>query len=195
MSNPAFIVDGFMEQKIIQCICPGHPIRRTDLNGKDVTIPAIAKKLASLIRLLGNRHYPIVILLDKEQRDINFQDMAEAIRHGLVKEGIVDQDIRIGIADRMIENWILADWDTLTRNHDKPTSTDGLNGCAMIRKIRQSYNKTTDGVQFFLAASPYVMYQHSPSFKHFVNKLDGIRCNYLEFCNQPTIEGEEYDSI
>ena len=44
MSNPAFIVDGHTEQKFISSICPGQPIRRTNLNGKSVQLSAIAKK-------------------------------------------------------------------------------------------------------------------------------------------------------
>ncbi len=52
MNNPAFIVDGFTEMDILTKICPKSPIKRTDLNGKDVTINAMAKKIASHIRLL-----------------------------------------------------------------------------------------------------------------------------------------------
>jgi len=72
MINPAFIVDGYTELKIVQNICPGQPIKRTDLNGKSVTIVAMAKKIAWHIRLLGNRYYPIIILVDKEEREISF---------------------------------------------------------------------------------------------------------------------------
>lgn len=181
MSNPAFIVDGFTEQKIIQNLCPGQPIRRTDLNGRDVTIAAIAKKIASLIRLLGNRYYPIIVLTDKEQRQLSFEEMATQIRDALAIEGCGDQDIRIGVADRMIENWILADWVMLTGNHSKPIETDGLNGAAIIRKHKGTYNKTTDGVQMYLNASPIVMYENSPSFRHFIETLQGVNCEYLNY--------------
>ena len=86
MSNPAFIVDGFTELKIIQNICPGRPVKRTDCNGKDVELDAIAKKIALHIRLLGNRYYPIIILVDKENRNISFEDMAEQLRQKLIEE-------------------------------------------------------------------------------------------------------------
>src|SRR5687767_14837605 len=62
MSNPAFIIDGFTEKLIVQKICPGKRVTRTDLNGKTVTIDAIAKKISSLIRALGNKYYPIIII-------------------------------------------------------------------------------------------------------------------------------------
>ena len=182
MFNPAFIVDGFTELKIVQAICPGQPVKRTDLNGKFVTINAIAKKIASQIRLLGNRYYPIVILVDKEERNIGFQEMANQLKDSLIKEGINNQDLRIGIADRMIENWIIADWETLNDNiESKPKTTDGINGTASIKKTKKSYDKTTDGVAYFKSARKEVIYQNSPSYKYFIDLLDGILCEYLKF--------------
>ncbi|MCK8496136.1 DUF4276 family protein [Spirosoma sp. RP8] len=182
MNNPAFIVDGFTELKIIQEICPGRPVKRTDLNGKDVTIIAIAKKVSSLIRLLGNRYYPIILLVDKEKREISFEDMAQQLRQALVNEGITDQDIRIGVADRMIENWIVADWEELTGSLENvPEDTDGIHGAGIIKNIKGSYNKTTDGVQLFRSARQVFMYQRSASFRYFINNIDGIPCGYLAF--------------
>lgn len=110
MSNPAFIVDGHTEQCFIRTICPGQPIQRTNLNGKNVTVEAISKKIASMIRLLGNRHYPIIVLVDREDRDQSFDELATELLNLLNQQGLTDQDIRIGFADRMIENWIIADF-------------------------------------------------------------------------------------
>ncbi len=178
MNNPAFIVDGFTEKLIIQRICPGKPIRRTDLNGKYASIKAIAKKISSLIRLLGNRHYPIIILIDKEAREASCADIIKELR---IEIEIEDIDIRIGVADRMIENWILADWPSLTGNNNKPEDTDGSNGSAEIRKLKGTYNKTTDGVEFFAQANPSIMYTNSNSFKHFIDCLEGVDCEYIKF--------------
>ena len=182
MTNPAFIVDGYTELKIIQHLCPGKPVKRTYLNGKDVKIPLIAKKIASHIRLLGNRYYPIIVLVDKEEREISFEEMANQIREGIMCEGIKDQDIRIGVADRMIENWIIADWDLLTGSKEKkPQITDGCNGTSVIKKVKKSYDKTTDGVNFFISSRQHLLYSNSPSFRHFIDQLEGIQCEYLKF--------------
>ena len=59
--KPAFIVDGYTEKNLIDKICPNRPVRRTDLNGKSVTLDAIALRLASYIRLFNNKFYPIII--------------------------------------------------------------------------------------------------------------------------------------
>lgn len=182
MSNPAFIVDGYTELKIVQRICPGSPIKRIDCNGKDVTINAIAKKIASHIRLLGNKYYPIVILVDKERRNIGFEDMAAAIRNALEEQGITDQDLRIGVADRMLENWIIADWQTLGGPPNaKPSSTDVCHGESHIKKLKKTYDKTTDGVEFFMAARQEEIYRNSPSYKYFMDQLADLKCSYMDF--------------
>jgi hypothetical protein len=182
MSNPAFIVDGFTEKLIIQKLCPGKPISRTDLNGKHVSLEAIAKKVASLIRLLNNRHYPVIVLIDKEERDQEVIDIVEFLHVKLIENGIVDCDIRIGVADRMIENWIIADWNCLSPGKEKkPFVTDGLNGASVIRKIKGSYGKTTDGVELFLSANPEKIYQNSESYRYFIDKLVDVNCEYLNF--------------
>ena len=180
MSNPAFIVDGFTEKLIINRICPGKPVRRTDLNGKSVTIQAIANKVHSLIRLLGNRHYPIVIVIDREQRKEDCKTISATLLAELKTKGLSDQDIRVSVADRMLENWIIADWDCLNVNKSKPNSIEGSRGAGIIKSTLGQYNKTTDGVDLFLKANPSVIYEQSESFRQFADGLTGINCNYLE---------------
>lgn len=39
--------------------------------------------------------------------------MIAKLEESIKKEGINNLDLRVGVADRMLENWILADWDKL----------------------------------------------------------------------------------
>lgn len=181
MPNPAFIVDGHTEQCFIGSICPGHPIQRTNLNGKSVSINAIAKKIASMIRLLGNRHYPIIILVDREDREESVDELAAELNKSLINEGIINEDIRIGFADRMIENWIIADFEKIDDIEKKPEQTDGLRGSSIIKKHNGSYNKVIDGVKLLLSVDKSTVYNESPSYQSFINKLEGIACEYLNF--------------
>ena len=181
MPNPAFIVDGFTEKLFLSQICPGNPVKRTDLNGKHVTIAAIAKKVSSIIRLLGNRHYPIIVLVDREERDESVEQLCESLHHAIMEEGLNDQDIRIGFADRMIENWIIADYKLIGSIKDKPQQTDGLRGSAVIKKKKGSYNKVIDGVKLLHSIDKRTVYNESPSFRSFMDKLEGIECEYIEF--------------
>jgi hypothetical protein len=66
--SAAFIVDGVTEKRIVQGLCPGSPVRMTNLNGKGVTPAAIAKAVYSLISLLKGRHYPVFVICDREGR-------------------------------------------------------------------------------------------------------------------------------
>lgn len=184
MSNPAFIVDGYTEMRIIQQIHPVKhlPIRRTDLNGKNVSIKAIAAKIASIIRSLGNRYYPIIILVDREKRAISFLEMCIQIRAELLLNGITDQDLRIGVPDRMIENWLIADWVNLTGDAAKePNETDGINGASLIKNLRGSYDKINDGVEIVSSCNFEKVYAKSPSFKYFADQLKDINCPCLQF--------------
>jgi len=180
MSNPAFIVDGFTERNIVQTICPGKPIRRTDLNGKNVSLEAMSKRIASLIRLLNNRNYPIIILVDKEDRNMSNTTMCAELKRLIIEQGIDDIELKIGVADRMIENWIIADWKKITADIPKPENTDGLRGSAKLRELLGSYGKTTDGVEMFLNADPSIIYQNSPSYRFFIDQLKDIECWYVE---------------
>ena len=56
MPKPAFIVEGFMEKRIIQKLCPGTKVVRLNINGRDVAIEAIAKRIESHFRIFSNRY-------------------------------------------------------------------------------------------------------------------------------------------
>jgi hypothetical protein len=70
MPEPAFLVEGQMEQRIIQSLCPNKPVRLIRCNGDDVSMAAIARALNARLRLLLN-YSPIIIILDRERRRPN----------------------------------------------------------------------------------------------------------------------------
>ncbi|MBF0520141.1 MAG: DUF4276 family protein [Nitrospirae bacterium] len=189
MSKPAFIVDGQQEQKILQQLCPDTPVRRLNLNGKDAELHAAAKRIASLIRLLGNRYYPFVIIYDREDRSDSVEIIREELERLIKSEGIND-DIVIGIPDRMIENWLLADW-LNTQQQGKLMTTkemktfEGNNGKATILKHLPKgsrYHETVEGVNWFLKADVKNIYKNSHSFRLFANVLQNISCSWLNSC-------------
>lgn len=184
MSNPAFIVDGFTEQLVLKRICPGQPIRRTDLNGKDVSIEAIAEKVSTMIRLLNNKYYPIFVIVDREKRAENIVSLREDLSERISQKIEGDQDVRVSFADQMFENWIIADWECLNTGLTKPESTDGLNGASILKQSLGSYDKTGNGVELFLQANPSVIYSNSNSFRILANQMSDINCPHLVNINQ-----------
>lgn len=181
--NPAFIVDGFTELTIIQKLCPNQPIKRS-INGKDVSLKRTAAEIVTIIRVLNNRNYPIVILTDREKRSDDFLTIVAELKREILEQLAsknMTADIRIGIADRMIENWILADAEALDNPPEIPAETDDFGGKGLMKKIMPTYSETADGPALFFKANPAKMYENSPSFKHFADQLEDLNCPYLDF--------------
>jgi len=184
MSKPAFFVDGQTEQRALNKLCPGHPIRIIGCNGKTVSMSAIAKRLASLIKVLNNRNYPIVILIDRETRPQDTKSIKEEL-HLELKKLEVHDDVMIGVCDRMIENWILADKGNVSKYCSKKINWkkqnfEGAKGKSELKKHMKSYHETTDGVNLLSTSNPKYLYKNSLSFKEFVHTIEKIECNWLE---------------
>ncbi len=183
MNNPAFIVDGYTEKLIVNHYCPTAKVARTDLNGKNVTLQAIANKIIAYIKIFNNKYYPIIILVDRENRIENCNELSKKLLSLIKEKDPIDNDIRVAFADKMIENWILADWQVLETVKSKPENTDGLNGSSEIKKIRNSYSKTTDGVDLLKKCCIKNIYYNSPSFQKFINLIQDINCHKFNLKN------------
>ncbi len=185
MSKPAFIVDGQQEQKILQKICPGSPVRRLNCNGEAVELIAAAKRAASLIRLIGDGFYPIIIVFDREKRSKTAEKIREELRDLISREGITTEVI-VGVPDRMIENWILADWETVSTQGqlggNRPDTVEGRNGKSLIcRSLPRGryYHETIEGVDWFLRVRPQIVYDRSESFRQFLDCVTAVNCEWF----------------
>ncbi len=103
----AFIVDGQQEKKVVQRLCPDAPVRMTNLNGKDVDLRVIARNVASFVKLLKGRHFPVFVVVDREGRDETSEHIEQFLERTLLAFG-VDVEVVIAVPDRMLENWIIA---------------------------------------------------------------------------------------
>lgn len=165
----AFLVDGHTEQRFIQKICPNKTVQRINLNGSSVGAIAIAKRVATQVRLWGGRYFPIIIVVDLEDRLITPTAFSGSLLMAIRNEGIADE-IVIGVASRMIENWILADsqrlnWTTC------PSQVDSFHGAAKLKEIIGDYDKASDGPELLHQARPSKIREKSPSFDDFMNAL------------------------
>jgi hypothetical protein len=145
---------------------------------------AIAKRLASLIKVLNNRHYPIVVLIDRETRTQDTKSIKEELHLELKKLEIHDE-VLIGVCDRMIENWILADKSNISKYCDKrinwkKENFEGTKGKSELKKHMDSYHETTDGVNLLSTSNPKSLYKNSLSFKNFVHTIEKIECSWLD---------------
>lgn len=183
MTNPAFLVDGHLEKKFVQKICPGKVVRIIGCNGKSVQMSAIAKKVASHCRLLKGKCYPIIIIIDRESRSTSCEEIREELLMEMQSHNVKDNVI-IGVADRMIENWILADYKTVEENCKtiKKLSgcQDGSHGKKVISEcMTGKYHETTVGVMLLDKCRASIM-RTSKSFESFFDQLTEIKCHWLE---------------
>jgi hypothetical protein len=187
MISPAYLVEGDLEQRFIQGACPGQPVQKIGLNGKSVSIPAIAKRLGTQGRLLQRRYQPLVVVFDREGRSQTCTEIEAELRDLLQFEDI-NVELIIGIADREIENWILADWDVFARcsrcDTEQPAHNfEGTHGKHKLKHFLpkgETYTETIQGCAWLKKCRPKEIAKRSPSFAAFLARLQHLECWWLE---------------
>ena len=187
MIKPAFLVEGDLEQKFVQNTCPGCPVQKINCNGDDVSVASIAKRVGTLGRLLHKKHSPLVVVFDREKRTDSPDEIESLFRKELQAEDI-QVPVIVGIPDRDIENWILADLEVFQQAiganpGDDKTIYEGQKGKTIIKKQLgqgRSYVETIDGVAWLKSCRPDIMSKNSFSFAKFAEALSGISCWWLK---------------
>jgi hypothetical protein len=179
----AFIVDGATEKKIVQALCQDSPVRMTGLNGRDAAITALAKAIQAFIKLFKGRYYPVIIVVDRETRDMTSEEMEAQLVHELQSYGIDTAHIIMTCPDRMIENWMLADKELMQGyGIEIDDVLDGCNGKAKLRSLLRekeiTYHELTVGVDIFRKADPNIMSRNSASFARFQGRAAPF-CQWL----------------
>ena len=175
--RPAFLVDGVTEQKFIQLVCKGRPVKIINCNGSSVSASAIAKRAASLIRLWGGKFFPIILIVDREGRREAAAAFCTALRESIVAEGVNDQVI-IGVADRMIENWMIAD-PAVWPAHEIEDNVDGFGGVGKVKKMMPDYDKAARGAGLLAKSRCSEICRRSESFSALFAQLTALRCAWL----------------
>jgi hypothetical protein len=186
MTRPAFLVEGDLEQMFIQNACKGQPVKKVICNGKDVSLSAIAKRVGTHGRLLQRRCDVLVVIFDREDRSDPIERIEEKFRTELVREEI-SIPVIVGIPDRDIENWILADYQTFSESAGISSTPpiavdDGNKGKSCIKMCLggKKYVETIDGVKWLKSARATVIKDSSPSFKRFYEAMMAIPCWWLQ---------------
>jgi hypothetical protein len=192
MPDPAVLVDGIMEQRILQHICQGKPVQRLNCNGKDVSLHAIVDRIEFHIRLLNNRYRPIVILIDRERRRSTSREIATKMNSLLNERGFAGQFV-LGVVDRCIENWILADWESVVvrfdeyaiRRSERKTPFESTQGKSELKRLLPRdllYNEPTWGKDMFLRV---VRREFTKTVPAFVGLSTASTCSAAGYCQSP----------
>jgi hypothetical protein len=190
MSSPAYIVEGDLEQAFLKNVCPGAPIRKIGCNGDDVALRTLAKFIGTQGRLLQKRYRPLIIVFDREGRCKPCDQIETEIREYLLDESI-SVEIIIGIPDREIENWILADAIsfcscTRTDRNALESNYEGKGGKAAIKSLLSHgsvYVETSDGPSWLKKCRPTRMAAASESFRRFYDHIKEMQCWWLKESN------------
>lgn len=184
MPNPAFIVEGQMEQRFIQNACPGAPVRLLGCNGDSVSINAISTRIHFHLRFLANR-YPIIIIFDRERRETTSEEIVAQLEAMLLAGGVSVENIVIGVPDRTIENWILADHacfrEELSINIPNACYEGEFGKNSLKQRIGREYHygETTTGVALLKRMQPWRALGNSPSLAAFLSRLE-LDCWWLD---------------
>ena len=173
MPKPVFLIEGQMEQIIIRKICRDLPAVRIGVNGKNVELATIAKFCAARIRILRGKHWPFIVIFDRERRQESAHEVATTTIAHIHRE-LPDEDVRVIVADRTIENWIMFDHEILAKKFkvDMPRRrVDGGHKTDLERILYpRAYHETTLGVDMFVACRPTKL-RGSPSFLRLIESI------------------------
>lgn len=174
----AFLVDGVTEQRFVQLVCKSSTVQRINLNGTSVQTVALAKRIATQIRLWNGRHRSIVVIVDLEKRQQSANDFSSELLGALVAEG-AGVGVVVGVADRMIENWMLGD-EEVWPGQALPAVVDGFSGATLVKSIMASaYDKAAHGPELLRRVRSSELKKRSPSFAALHAQLSHLRCHWL----------------
>jgi hypothetical protein len=187
MNNFAFIVEGDLEKNFIQSVCPNKVVVKIGCNGDKVAISEIGKRVASQARLLQKRHQLIIVIFDREERTESVNQLNKALRCYLENQD-VQVLLAIGIADREIENWILADYEAfaisagLNIKNVESKDFEGKCGKAIVKRLikgRISYHEKIHGAEWLKKCDSSKIRANSQSFRSLCSELEMLNCWWL----------------
>lgn len=114
-------------------------------NGKTISAEQLALNIASLYRAKSTLPDYIVVWVDGEGRLMPCADIRALIWHSMLEAGAPADRLRVGVADKMSENWILADQQMIQEEFGDPSYTyagDGINGKHALKQLCAAANIT-----------------------------------------------------
>lgn len=180
------IVDGDSEKIALPTQILANTVIRKSLNGKNVSLGQIANnaiKLAGALSAVNCTH--IILILDREKRSESAYDIKQALIKSIgMKCGL---NFGIVVADRMFENWLLADIENISTkfpakfNLNSNGAFESTHGKNEIRKMTTpNYSlRTDDAGEFFKKIRTSVGVTNSASFSDWIKTLETLTIKYI----------------
>jgi hypothetical protein len=137
-----------------------------------------ARKQVNMLRVF--KCEVIIILLDFENRNCAVESFIRDL-YSSSASIFPDLNLQFAIANRMLENWFLADIENLSRSKAflkeglKQKNYEGSNGKEVLKKYFKhgyTYSETVHGPQLFILIRDEVAIRNSSSYKKFIELLN-----------------------
>ena len=142
-----------------------------------------ARRCIARIRLIEDLVNRVIVLIDREQRAECPRDLALALAREV--RGAVACNVTVVIKDRGLENWLVADFDTVSglggrfrfpaadRSRVVPNKADAVGALQMLKRaaVRRDYDKAEDALRILTDAQPLRMAANSRSFRKFLRSV------------------------
>ena len=163
--------------------------RKAPSNGHTVSPEGYANGVWGIVNFALNSTYlHIFCILDREKRDLSAESLAKKVKDKLIslveESGTISVDefskkIRVVVADRMFENWIVADIQgirekgTYIKQDAEQGHFDGQSGVNVLKNIMQTnYDKVQHAPILFKAVCFDRAVQNSPSFSNLIRAME-----------------------
>jgi hypothetical protein len=152
---------------------PKAIVQRCIPNGKSVSIDKIAESIVEGMEILDGGIKKVIILFDREDRKLVISDIFEKI-HQKIGENPCNRSLYIGISDREIENWIVADVEKMIDMYDDEYHYpgDGTNGKDILKKLHGDDQPAGEKARLLKQCCASSARKHSPSLDHFLAQID-----------------------
>jgi hypothetical protein len=184
----AFVVEGELEKDFLQKQCATKTvIRKIPSNGENVAIERLASMIKAILDTLDNPTR-VFVILDRERRQAAAEELEATLLNEIVSRGIA-LPISVHIADRMVENWIIADPEALASEQlviDATEGTEGVGGKGKLKKAfrdqNQTYSERVDGVRLLERSVASVIATNSPSFSRLYASMQAaaLPCAWIQ---------------
>ncbi|KAA5803892.1 hypothetical protein F1654_08840 [Alkalicaulis satelles] len=176
-----------MERDFIEAICGRRFPIRIIPNGNTVCKERLWKHISTHLRALRNSHQCAIIWIDHESNPEPIDEVISYLKLECKNELGPGFDLRIGIANKMKENWMLADEIAMQNHYGHGYVYDpdyeGSGGKTKIKsfakKCDDNYLERVDGVQILRNSCIYRMARNSASAAIFLSQMQGINCAWF----------------
>jgi hypothetical protein len=173
METIAAIVEGHTEEHFVRSTYGAVLISRAIPNGRTVPAEVIVEAIVDALELIGGQITKVLILFDREGRAATAESLAQVVREGVAAR-CGERSLYVGVADKQIENWIIADEQEMRRRYDPSFgySGDGSGGKAILQRLTGVSLGPRDTAQLLKACSARRASEKSASLAALIGSVD-----------------------